>query len=226
VEGWQVELGNFSVNMIGNTHLLDPRPTWSNEPAAITVGRLALGGKVSHPDPPIVLVFLPNALGHLELSANVGVKVTGNTDNGWQLQFSGLDGNFYVRLSLDAHDGDGTQWHGETFVNVLGDQLQLPPEYTQYKADCDAKYREYMRNKLLGMGVLEEVAQVQPGQPVTNSETREAIAVRTLVNLGDPAALTQLVAAAERFGPGILSQIGRVSALQLTKTLIAGSGQK
>lgn len=74
-----MQLGNFSANMIGNTRVLDLRSTWSNEPAPIGAGHLALGAKVDHPDTAIVLVFLPSDLGHFELRQDVGVEVTGDS---------------------------------------------------------------------------------------------------------------------------------------------------
>jgi hypothetical protein len=212
VLGWQVELGNFSV---GTAHFIDPRPNWSNVPTTIVSGQLALTGSINHPDPPIVAISGSSALGHLQLRQDVAAEATGDPDNGWQLRFRGLDGNFYVRLSLNVRDGDGTQWHGETFVILHGDQLELPPEYLQYKVDCDAKYSLWFRLKLATMGELVGVARVEPGEPVMSRETREAIAIRTLVAAGDPGALRHLVVAAKQFGSSVFRQIGQVSPAQV-----------
>jgi hypothetical protein len=55
-----------------------------------------------------------------------------------------------------------------------------------------------------------------------NGETREAIAVSTLVSGGDPTALRQLATASERYGPSFLSQLGQVAPLQLGNA--GGSG--
>lgn len=211
---WKIEIGNFSASAIGSAHLIDPAPAWSNEPANIVDGSLTLIGKVNHPDPPIVLIQGPSALGHLTNRDDIPVEVTGDPDRGWQLRFRGSDGNFYVRLSLDVADGDGTQYHGETYVTVQGDQLELSSGYAQYKADCDSKYSQWFRLRLSGMG-LAAVGQVQPGEPVMSGETREAIAIQTLVAAGNPAGLRQLAAAMEEFGPGVVRQAGRVSPLAL-----------
>jgi hypothetical protein len=43
--------------------------------------------------------------------------------------------------------------------------------------------------------------------------TVEAIAIQTLVAAGSPAALRQLVAATQQFGPGVGNQVGKVAAL-------------
>jgi hypothetical protein len=217
VLGWEVQVGNFSVTELGGAHILDSRPVWSGDPAAIRVGNLTLSGIVNHPDPPLVVITGPSALGHLQKHDDISVDVTGDPDKGWKLGFRGTDGNFYVRFSLDIIDGSDTQRHGETFVAVQGDQLELPPEYTQYKTDCDAKYALWFRLKLAGLAGLVAVAQVRPGEPVMSGDTREAIAVQTLVAAGSPAALRQLIAATQQFGPGVISQVGQVAALPVER---------
>jgi hypothetical protein len=222
VLGWHIEIGNFSTTEIANPRggtvlFLDPRPDWSGgEPAAaIATGHLTLSGKVNHPDSPIVLIEGAAVLGHLQLRRDVPVDVTGDPDNGWQLRFRGVDGNFYLNISVDVRDGNGTQWHGETFVALQGDQFELPAEYAQYRSDCDAKYNKWVRFRTLGMIV--GLTQVQPGQPVMNGETREAVVIRTLVSLGNPAALRQLIDAHQRYGASILGQVGRVPSFTITQ---------
>lgn len=213
---WQIELGNFSWNTIGGFHFLDPRPTWSNQPVEMRYGVLTLDGEVEHLDP----LMLPYIDGPLT-PAQVPITVTGDADNGWQISLRGTDGNYYLRFATDAIDGDGKQWHAETFISHTGDQLALPPEYTAYKTDCDAKHAKWWRLRLDSLHLV-GIGDVQPGQPVMNGETREAIAVATLINAGDPTALQQLTAAREQYGPSFSRQLGKVAPLQLG-TLAPGS---
>jgi hypothetical protein len=223
---WQVEHGNFSTNTVGGTLFLDSRPMWSGDPKVIAAGTLMLTGNVNHPDPPLVLIFGSGALGHLQHRTDVAVQVAGNAEKGWQLSFSGVDGNFYARFSVDVQDGDGIQWHGETFVPLQGDHLELPFAYTVYKSDCDAKFADYVRAKLAGMGNLVAVAEVRPGQPVMSQETRQAIAIRTLLAAGDPAALRHMIAAGEQFGSGVFRQIGQVAPAPMARDGITRPGQR
>jgi hypothetical protein len=209
VVGWQMELGNFSWLVIGTTHVLDPRPNWSNEPVAIVTGSSTLSGEVEHLDP-LVRPYLRGTL----VRADVPVDVMGDAQNGWQVSFRGTDGNFYVRFSADVVDGDGKNWHGETFIVHQGDQLEPSAGYNEYEADCDAKLGPWLREWFSALH-LEEIGRVLPGQPVMNGETREAIAIRTLVAAGDPRALTQLNEAGDRFGSGIFREVGQVAPLQL-----------
>jgi hypothetical protein len=120
--------------MIGRARLLDPRPTWSGEAKAIAAGTLSLAGAVEHLDQ----FHYPYMRGDLTRE-EVPVEVSGDADVGWHVRTLGSDGNFYVRLSVDAVDGEGQQWHAETFVIHVGDQLEVPREFDQYKTDCDAR---------------------------------------------------------------------------------------
>jgi hypothetical protein len=206
---WQIVLGNFSWETLGNARFLDPRPSWSGNPAEIQDGVVTLEGEVEHLDH----VLLPYLHGPLS-AARVPITVSGDAVNGWQIGASGTEGNFYLRLSADAKDGDGKLWHAETVIYHIGDQLEVPPEYLAYKADCDAKYAKWWRLRLDSLHLV-GIATVTPGQPVMNGETREAIAVSTLVSGGDPTALQQLATASERYGPSFLSQLGQVAPLQL-----------
>lgn len=205
---WQIELGNFSWNSIAGVHFLDPSPTWSGQPLQLRDGVLTLDGEVEHLDP-LVLPYLDGPL----TPAQVPVTVSGDADNGWQVSLRGSDGNYYLRFATDAVDGDGKQWHAETFIVHIGDQLNVPPEYTAYKTDCDAKYAKWFRLRLESLHLV-GVAPVEPGQPVMNGETREAIAVSTLINAGDPTALEQLIAAREQYGASFARQLGKVAPLQ------------
>lgn len=209
VVGWQLELGNFSWLGIGTSHILDPRPNWGNEPIAIVSGTSMLSAEVEHLDP-LIRPYLRGPL----TKGDVAVNVTGDMQNGWQVSFRGIDGNFYVRFSADVVDGDGANWHGETFVVHSGDHLEISAGYAEYKADCDAKLGAWLRVRFDALH-LQGIARVLPGQPVMNGETREAIAMRTLVAAGDPAALPALSQAAERYGSGIYRAVGQVAPLQL-----------
>jgi hypothetical protein len=209
VVGWQMELGNFSWLGIGTSHVLDPRPNWSNEPVAMVAGSSTLSGEVEHLDP-LVRPYLRGPL----VKADVPVDVTGDAQNGWQLSFRGVDGNFYVRFSADVVDGDGKNWHGETFVVHQGDHLEPSAGYNEYKADCDAKLWAWLHERFAALH-LEETGRVLPGQPVMNGETREAVAIRTLIAAGDPAALTLLTEAGDTFGSGFYREVGQVAPLQL-----------
>lgn len=208
---WQIEIGNFSVNSIGNWHMIDPRPSWSNEPAKITTSSLVLIGKVNHPDPPLVAISGPFAIGHLYPRDDLPVTVTGDPEGGWRLSFRAADGNFYVRMAADVVDGDGVQWHGETFVHVQGDALSLPPDYHQYLIDCAAMSPPWWELA----GRLVAVGKVEPGQPVSR-QSREATVIRTLVAARDVDALSHLITAASQFGAGVLNRVGAVTALPIT----------
>jgi len=211
---WQIELGNFSWNTLGlaNVRFFDPRPSWSGNPVEIQDGVLTLDGEVEH----LNQLLLPYLHGPLS-AAQVPITISGDAVNGWQIGVSGTEGNFYLRLSADARDGDGKLWHAETVIYHIGDQLQVPPEYSAYKADCDAKYAKWWRLRLDSFH-LAGITPVAPGQPVMDGATREAIAVSTLVSSGDPTALQQLTTAYERYGPSFLSHIGQVAPLQLGNT--------
>jgi hypothetical protein len=102
------------------------------------------------------------------------------------MSMQSLDGNFYVRFSLDVRTGEGTQWHVETYGRCTSTSWRCPlstlstkPIVTQSMPNVPAQISE--------MGGLVAVAHVQPGQPVLNDETREAVAIRTLVAARDPA---------------------------------------
>lgn len=209
---WQMELGNFSWNSLGPAHYVDPRPTWSGTPVPIAAGQVTLAGSVEHLDPPIY----PELHGPLT-RARVNAQVSGSPDAGWKVTFAGSDGNFYVRLSADVRDGDGKIWHGETLVTHVGDQLELPPAYYTYKADCDAKYSRWERLRMSAHTGLVGIGQVQPGQPVENGEILEAIAIRTLIAAGDPSALRQLIAASERYGEAFHTLVGQVAPAQVSR---------
>ena len=139
--------------------------------------------------------------------------MAGDKDKGWEIRFRGEDGNFYVRFLLDATDGDGKAWHAETWVIVEGDQLELPLEYYKYKEECDAKYKQWAGLKIALRVPIKEKPSLQlpaqPWGPIANELVREAVAVRTLVRVGDPDAFRRLSAAAEQYGPSILSLIAR-----------------
>src|ERR1041385_7207310 len=130
----RMELGNFSWIGIAGTHVLDPRPTWSSQPVALEAETLTMSGEVEHLD-----ILVPPYLRGPLTEASVIVVVTGDMRSGWHATFRGLDGNFYVKISVDALDGDARAWHAETFIIHDGEQLELPPDYYTYKADCDAK---------------------------------------------------------------------------------------
>jgi hypothetical protein len=209
VLGWEMELGNFSWNSIANAQYIDPRPTWSGNPVPIVAGQVLLDGEVEHLEP-LIYPELHGPLTHAQIS----VEVNGSADQGWEISISGTDGNFFLRISADVRDGDGKQWHGETFVTHIGDQLTLPPAYYKYRADCDAKYRSWERLWMSAHTGLVGIAPVAPGTPVMNGETLEAMAVQSMVVANDPGAMRALLAAQEQYGPSFLEHVGIVETPQ------------
>jgi hypothetical protein len=219
VNGWQMEIGNFSSNLLGASHVIDPRPTWSNEPHAIGEGAVTLSGQVNVPDPPVVVIQGPFVLGHLRRQ-DVTATVTGDQNRGWLLRLRGTDGNFFLHFMLDVTDGDGVRWHGETYIPVQSDQLDLPLGYWAYKADCDAKYQQWYRDWWISVGSkYASMANVQPGQPVMGDVAREEEAIRTLVAADDAAGMTRLINAVQQYGPSFLRQVSGVP-------VVRGAGSK
>jgi hypothetical protein len=155
-------------------------------------------------------------LGHLTSSTGIAATITGADETGWSIRFQSRDGNFFVRVTLDAKDDDGAPRHGETFVAIKGDELQLPREYTDYKADCDAKYKAYSTvMRALAPPVRERVP-VLPGQDVSFLH-QAAQDISRLIEAGDPAAMTQLEAIRQRHGPDALRALPLLSRRSATR---------
>lgn len=208
VTGWQMQLGNFTY-LIGDA--IDPRPVWSNEPVPISAGTDVLSGEPFHVVPPFHGTF--------EERNDLNVTVTGDPDHGFQLRFTGGDGNFYVQFAVAATDGDGTQWYAETFVSIKGEQLDMDPAYAQYKADCDAKYNAWILLQMLSMGAVVAMGQVAPGQPVESDPGVFGMRFsRTLVTAGDLVAIEQLAQVAATSGADALAAVGHAPPLQLVGT--------
>ena len=214
--GWQIEVGNFSWNTIGGVRFLDPGPSWSNQPVDLVDGALILDGEVEHLDP-LILPYIDGPL----TTAQVEVGITASPENGWSIGLRGSDGNFYLHFATDATDGDGKQWHAETFIIHAGEQIDLPPEYIAYEADCDAKAGSALRRRLKSLHLV-GVTHVLPGQPVMKGEIREAIAISTLIHAGDPTALAQLAAARERYGDSFTKRVLAVTPLQVGSVAESG----
>jgi hypothetical protein len=210
VTGWQAQLGNFSWNSIAGSAVLDARPMWSSRPVAVRGGRLTLSGQVEHLD----TLMSPYLHGPLT-PADVPIDVSGDTNSGWQVALRGADGNYYLRFAVDVVDGDGKQWHGETFIVHEGDHLQMQPEYDQYKADCDAKTAEAIHRRITSAARVVGVGRVRPGQPVTSELALQATTIRTLIAADANSAFRQLAAAGARYGPTLYRQIGHIQPLEL-----------
>ena len=204
---WTIEIGNFTVNSIelsGAEYLFaDPRPRWSGAPAPIKSGALRLSGIINHPDPPLTNIDGgPFPLGHLR-SNTIEATVAGSDDTGWSIRFRGNDGNFFVRVMLEATDGDKLPRHGETLVVIKGDELQLPQEYADYKASCDAKYKAYRQLQQAAAPPVVERMPVLPGQAISLLQ-HEAEEISRLVQVGDPEAIVRVQAIRQHYGPDAL----------------------
>jgi hypothetical protein len=205
--GWTIEIGNFTVNSVAHFSVADPRARWSGAPVKLATGVLALSGVTNHPDPPLTNVdHAPFPLGHLRSRTNIQATVTGSDDNGWSINFLGEDGNFFVRITVDAIDDDKIPSHGEAIVTIKGDELQLPAAYTNYRDSCDAKYKAYSELKHALEPPTVERATVLPGEAVSLLE-QSAHEVRQLLQAGDPAALSRLEALQSRYGPQVLADL-------------------
>ena len=102
----------------------------------------------NHPDPPLTDIEAgPFPLGHLMLNNTSKQGSPAAPTRAGRFASGAKDGNFFVRIMLDATDGDNIPRHGETLVVIKGDELQLPPEYSSYKRSCDAKYKAYSKLK-------------------------------------------------------------------------------
>ena len=210
---WMIEIGNFTVNSIANFSIPDPRPLWSGAPVPIKSGVLHLSGRVNHPDPPLTDIEAgPFPLGHLMLNNNIQARVTGSDDAGWSIRLRGEDGNFFVRIMLDATDGDNIPRHGETLVVIKGDELQLPPEYSSYKRSCDAKYKAYSKLKRATTPPAVERVRVLPGQAISLLQ-HDAEEINRLVQAGDPAAFVLLEQIQQHYGPDALHALPFAQAL-------------
>jgi hypothetical protein len=222
IDRWTIEIGNFTVNsfMVGGEQALvpDPRPRWSGAPAQIKSGALRLSGVINHPDPPLRDIGGgPFPLGHLS-NTDIEATVAGSDNTGWSIRFLGKDGNFFVRVMLEATDGDNVLRHGETFVEIQGDELQLPEKYSAYKADCDAKYKVY--SELTRATELPQRAPFKPG-PLTPGPLmpgplmpgqgvllqQAARDISRLVQAGDPAATARLKEMRDQYGPDVMGAL-------------------
>ena len=210
VVAFNLELGNFSWNTIGNGRFRDVRPRWTYQPQKLADGQLTLAGEVEHLDP----LLLPELHGPLT-HAQVPVTVSGDADNGWRVTLRGTDGNFYVRFAADVLDGDENLWHGETFIIHHGDRVHLPDEYFSHKRDCDARFGSWLRESLDSVTGLVATGHVAPGQPVMDEEVRDASLVRTLVEAGSPTALLRAASAADRHGAGFILQVALAPAFEV-----------
>jgi hypothetical protein len=189
---WNIEIGNFTVSSIGRFTVADPRPRWSGAPASLRNAVLHLSGVVNHPDSPLTRVDGPPfPLGHLISKTDIEAVVAGDDASGWSIGFQGRDGNFYVKLTLDAIDGDNIPRHGEAIVIVKGDELQLPAEYIVYKSTCDAKYKAYSRLHAALAPPMRERMKVSPGEDVSHLQDA-AQEIHKLIEAGDPIAIDRL----------------------------------
>lgn len=208
---WSIDIGNFTFSSIGSFTVLNPGIKWSGAPAPLQAGVLDLSGVVNHPDSPLTRVDLPSfAMGHLLPNADIQVTVSGDGNAGWSLRFRGTDGNFYVRLMLDAIDGLSQPRHGEAIIEVKGDELQLNEFYAIYRSTCDAKYKAYRQfNAAVAPPTVERVP-IAPGQDVTRLQ-EVAQEVHRLIEAGDPSVVSRLEAIHRQFGSDALRALPRLA---------------
>lgn len=205
LSNWRMEMGNFSWGSILGQRAIDPRITWSGLSIPLTTGLLSMHGKVEH-----LSGFFPPTLHGPLLDADVRVQVTGDPNNGWRIRLFGEDGNFYIRFTVDGQDVTGKQWTADTFILHNGEQIELPPEYEQHRADCDQKFRDWFGNAVGGIHIIGPTT-LGPGVTVMNNVIRDGIQIQNLLAQGDVAAFTRAQAAIKQFGPNFFEIAGQVS---------------
>jgi hypothetical protein len=202
---WTMEISDFHSWMINGFPFVDHRPYWNNSVKGIVVGQDTLLGSVIHPESPLLSINGFYSMGKIS-KKEVLVAVSGDSDSGWEIEFQGADGNFIVRFSIEIQDGDGKLWHGEANCWVLGDALEVPPEYYEYSSNCNAKHQDWLLRKGFYSG--KQVLVSLNGVTDKHDEWyHEIIEIRTLVQDDNPTALSRLTNAMEKYGTKILKEL-------------------
>jgi hypothetical protein len=201
-----MDVGNITESWLLGSRVIDPRITWSNEIKPITAGTHTLRGNIEH----LTELFVPSLDGPLS-AANVTVKITGDAVNGWHIRLLGSDGNFFLRISVDARDGSGGTWTADTFIPHKGEQVDLPPEYETYRRECDAKFQDWFARRAEGLeGHGFEIANVERGSTVIDKEVREGFVIRDMISRGDIGVFNQTQSGIREFGPQFLEKVGKL----------------
>ncbi|HXJ00633.1 MAG TPA: hypothetical protein VNH44_05380 [Micropepsaceae bacterium] len=197
IDRWTIQLGNFYYTLPG---VPDPRPLWSNEFRTLAAPQVMLAGDCWFPVPPL--------LGQFQTKDTVAVGVSGSADGGWQLSFRSQDGNFFVQVGVEGHDGNGAFYSASTFFHVSGDLISLGFDYWNYKAACDKLFEQWVLAEFGALHPFGQQARVQPGQPVENPESFVAQVVGQAVQANDPAAFALMQSAVARYGAQFLKRVG------------------
>jgi len=201
-----MDVGNITESWLLGSLVIDPRITWSNETKPIAAGTHTLRGNVEH----LTELFVPTLDGPLS-TADVRVNITGDAVNGWRVRLLGSDGNFFLRISVDARDGRGGSWTADTFITHKAEQVDLPAEYETYRRECDAKFQEWFARRAEGLGHHSfEIANVERRNTVINQEVREEFVVWDLISRGDLGVFNQTTNGIRKFGPQFLGAIGNL----------------
>jgi hypothetical protein len=193
---WYFDLGNFSYIFPG---VRDPRPSWNQTPVRIEQPTLRVDGRLHFEEPPA-------SDGRFE-ERTISIPAVGDNNVGWQLRFSGDDGNFYVRAQASVRDGNGAEYLAETFFSVSGEALVYDDRYLKYKDDCKQKTEEYIAKRLHDDVPHVSRDQIPKWVPVWDPQIEETLRLYRAVKAGGLSAAQAIAAATETGTPEMLQQV-------------------
>lgn len=182
---WTCDGGNFTRG-IGD--MIYPIPEWTHEPAELVAPQTTVRAQVFRPVP------IPDGAfedGHPVLTVTATGTAGPGASNvaGWQLAMEAGDGNFFLQVAARVVDANGTVHDAADIIQVAGDVVEWPQDYTDYLTECQRQLADYIKHDLQKHPPSLLMARVAPGAPV---QAQQLAGVSWLLQRGDPKSVVQM----------------------------------